>query len=179
MTDEFLVIGHIKKAVGLKGMVLIRVYSQAESITYSGRFFIRNTHSCFKQLDIKDYRIKGKRQILCNISGIDTRDKAEAIKNKKVYQRLEFLPPLKENEFYLYELKGLIVLDKTGKSLGRIETILETGANDCLLVKNENGELLIPMMESFIKEIDKDEKRCIIDLPPGFLEATFTPYKRK
>ncbi len=180
MKDEYVVVGHIKRAVGLKGEVLIKVYSQPESITEPSCIFLKDSQkNLFKRLVIERFRLKGERDVICLLSGIHDRNEAEGLSRKKVFQRVDLLPGLDHNEFYWYELKGMNVFDENGNFLGKIEKILETGSNDCLIVRNGEGEILIPMVEGFIEEVNKREKKCRVNLPEGLIEATFTPLKKK
>ena len=180
MKDEYVVVGHVKRAVGLRGEVLIKVYSQPESITEPGCLFLRDSQKkLFKKLVVERFRIKGERDVVCLLSGIHSRNEAEGLTRKRVFQRVDLLPGLGQDEFYWYELKGMRVLDQKGNLLGKIEAILETGSNDCLVVRNGEGEILIPMIEGFIEEVNKVEKRCNVNLPEGLIEATFTQLKKK
>jgi 16S rRNA processing protein RimM len=55
-----------------------------------------------------------------------------------------------------------------GEYLGKVNQILETGANDVYLVQNEEGvDLLLPAIESVIMEVDLDKQRMVVDLLPG------------
>ncbi len=177
---KYVVVGHIKRAVGFKGEVLIKVYSQPESITEPGCLFLKDTQKVlYKKFIIENFRIKGQKDVVCLFTRINDRDGAEELAKKKVFQRVDLLPGLGQDEFYWYELKGMKVIDQKGNLLGKIEAILETGSNDCLVVRNGEGEILIPMIEGFIKEVNKVEKRCNVNLPKGLIEATFTPFKKK
>jgi 16S rRNA processing protein RimM len=65
----------------------------------------------------------------------------------------EDLPVLQDNEFYVYQLIGMIVSDVDGAKLGVVKEVLHTGACDIVVVENDK-ELLIPMIEEYILEID-------------------------
>ena len=180
MMDEYVVVGHIKRAVGLKGDVLIKVYSQPESIIEPGCLFLEDSQErLYEKFVIEHFRIKGEKEVVCLLDGVCNRNDAERLVRKKVFQRVDILPQLGNDEFYWYELKGMDVFDQNENFLGKIDSIMETGSNDCLIVRNGEGEILVPMVEDFIEEVDKVEKRCKVNLPEGLIEATFTPLRKK
>jgi len=173
-----LAIGRIKRAVGLKGEVLIKAYSQVDSFLMPACFFLKTKDTKFKKILIRKYRLKAAKEAICLLEGVSDRNKAEALEKKEIYQDVGLLPQTDEDEFYWYELKGLEVIDKQRGSIGKIAAILETGANDVLIVKSEHGEeILIPMVDEIVIEVDPDKKVCLVDLPPGLIEATLLKKK--
>lgn len=80
------------------------------------------------------------------------------------------LPELAKEEYYWAELIGLEVLNMAGETLGKVDHLLETGANDVLVVKTDDKqERLIPYVKGgVVKEIDL-EKGCLrVDWDPDF-----------
>jgi hypothetical protein len=69
--------------------------------------------------------------------------------------------------YFQHDIIGLEVVTDSGEALGRVATILETGANDVYVVKGERGELLLPAIEDVIKQVDVRGGRLVIDLLPG------------
>jgi 16S rRNA processing protein RimM len=63
------------------------------------------------------------------------------------------LPPPKENEFYWSDLIGLKVLNREGVELGKVDSLMESGANDLLVVKGAR-EHLIPFIAAFVGKVD-------------------------
>ncbi len=180
MQDKFLAIGRIKRAVGLKGEVLIRAYSQVESFLKPACFFLKLKDSSFKKFLIKRYRLKAPKEAICVLEGVNDRNDAEAIEKKEIFQKESLLPQIEADEFYWYQLKGLEVVDEERGVVGRISAILETGANDILVVKNSQGEeILIPMVDEIIKEVDPIKDICLVNLPPGLIEATLLKKTKK
>jgi 16S rRNA processing protein RimM len=105
-----------------------------------------------------------------SIDGIQTREEVAELRNQLVYVRTADRPPLDAGEYYHHELLGLQMIDEEERILGIVERILETGANDVYIVKDENGaELLIPAIESVILKIDLENNQIFIRLLPGLL----------
>jgi len=172
--DQYVVVGRIVKAVGLKGDLLVRVYSQIESITDAAAFFLRSGPETFRKVKLISCRPRGDREAIIRIEGISDRASAEAVLRHEVYQHISMLPRKDADEYYQFELKGLMVVDRQGRNLGTVHSILETRAGDILVVRNACREILVPMLEDVIEEIDIERRRCVVSLPPGLEEATST-----
>ena len=108
-----------------------------------------------------------QKALLLQIEGIDTRTQAEALRDLLFEVPETELPALGEGEYYRYKLIGIEVVDGQGLSLGRIEEVLETGANDVYAVRNEEGELLLPAIDSVIREVDVPTGRMVVEVPSG------------
>ena len=76
------------------------------------------------------------------------------------------LPPLAEGEFYRYQLIGLTVVDRAGDTLGVLEEIIETGANDVYRVRGEGGDILLPALDDVVVSIDLAAGTMVVDPPP-------------
>jgi 16S rRNA processing protein RimM len=109
------------------------------------------------------------REKIVRIVGYDTPESIGRFRNVILYVKANELPALPEGEFYHHELLGLAVVDESGQNLGRLDQILETGANDIYLVKTaEDTELLLPAIEEVVLEINL-EKGEIRVRPPEWL----------
>ena len=95
---------------------------------------------------------------------------AEELIGKNVFVDESELPPPEENEFYYRDIIGCEVFLTDGTLLGVIEDILATGANDVFVVRGEGKEVLVPVIEDVVKEIDAASKRVVIEAIPGLLD---------
>lgn len=108
--------------------------------------------------------------LLVSIANYDNRDSVGELRNLDVYMPSSSAPPLPEGEFYQHQIIGLQVINETGMSLGYVTEILETGANDVLIVQDEAGnEFLIPVIDGVVTEIDLSRSRITIHPLPGLL----------
>ncbi len=178
MEQRYLAVGRIKRAVGLKGEVLIKAYSSIDSIAIPACIFVR-LHGLFKRFKILRLRKKKDKEAICLIEHVNDRTAAEAITGMEIYQDKYLLPREEDDEYYWYELKGMTVVDQEDNTLGTIYSIIDAGAQDVLVVRNSSNEILIPMVDEFIKQIDTRKKYCQVTLPPGFKEATSMPWKKR
>ena len=168
-------LGEIVNTQGRKGEVkLISYLSLSSFVTRDGRSLLESMKNVYLvNLDgaRKETRILGMREhkgfIILKFAGYDTISQAEQLKKYKVAcKRL----PLVRGAYYVRDLMGMDVFakDKTGlRRLGKIVDIFGTGANDIYVIKEETKEILFPALKKFVKEININKKRMIIDLPEG------------
>ena len=108
-----------------------------------------------------------KKALLVALEGINTRNQAEALRGKLFEVPEGDLPRLDEDQYFRFDIVGISVVDENGTSLGKVEEVLETGANDVYIVRDEESELLIPAIDSVVKEIDTGAQRMVVEMIPG------------
>jgi 16S rRNA processing protein RimM len=156
----FLVLGKLRRAHGVAGEIAMDVYtSMLELLAVKEVVFVGETYQPYY---IQATRWKGD-LLLLKFLGVDDRTVVAQLTNALIYTRADQLPALDEDEFYLHQLIGLDVYDSDGNLLGVLTEILETGANDVYLVKDQIGaEVLIPAVEERILEIDLEAGKMIV-----------------
>jgi 16S rRNA processing protein RimM len=78
------------------------------------------------------------------------------------------LPPTRPGEYYWTDLLGLEVVTREGVSLGRVASLMETGANDVMIVQGERERLIPFVMEQVILEVDLERGNIRVDWDPEF-----------
>ncbi|MFT5549497.1 MAG: 16S rRNA processing protein RimM [Gammaproteobacteria bacterium] len=159
--DEAVCVGHILGAQGIKGEV--RVFSNTDPrgniVGYTP--WQLEIDGQLKNVDISG-RLQGK-NVIANIFGIDDRDKATALTGCKIYISSEQLPPLENDEYYWSDLIGLEVKSMQAEALGTIDSMMETGASDVMIVKGDRERLIPFVMKDIVQEIDLEKKLMIVD----------------
>jgi 16S rRNA processing protein RimM len=106
-----------------------------------------------------------KGRFVLKLEGVDSIDQAEGYRGLELRIGEEALAALPEGSYYHHQLKGLRVEDEGGRSLGVAEDLLETGADSpVLVVRGAGGELLIPLAESFVRRVDLEGGRMVVDV---------------
>ena len=114
--------------------------------------------------------LDGKRQgsgLVASIEGTTERDQAEQWIGRQIAVRREQLPELPEGDYYWRELIGLQVMTRDGMQLGKVKSILPTGANDVLVVSGER-EHLVPYLPEVVIAVDLGLSRITVDWDPEF-----------
>lgn len=91
---------------------------------------------------------------VAKLVGVDDRGAAERLDGWFVAAPRLALPDTQENEYYWGDLVGLAVMNEQGESLGRVESLLETGAHQVLVVKDGETERLLPFVSHVVRSVD-------------------------
>ena len=177
--SEKLVLGGISGVFGVKGWV--KVFSETEPLenilSYSPWFVeVNKQWQAFKLVNGK----KHGKAIIAQLEGINDRNQAEALKRARIAINASQLPATAENEFYWRDLKGLQVLNQAGYEFGQVVDILETGANDVLVIRSSQAknksndrpkEFLIPYLwQRVILKVDLNVGLIEVDWEPDYLD---------
>jgi 16S rRNA processing protein RimM len=112
---------------------------------------------------------KGK-QLRVTFEDINNETDANGLLNAEVYLPLKFLPKLTGTQFYFHEVIGFQVIDKQFGAIGILENINDSGAQALLEIKHEAVTILIPLVDNFIKKIDRKNKILHIEAPNGLID---------
>ncbi|MCB2262643.1 MAG: ribosome maturation factor RimM [Candidatus Thiosymbion ectosymbiont of Robbea hypermnestra] len=160
-----LVIGRISGLYGVRGWV--KVFSETEPrdkiLTY--RPWYLGTARAPRGLVAGRPQGKG---LVARLEGCEDRDQAAALVGLEIRIRRSQLPPLQAGEFYWADLIGLCVETLDGVSLGRVERLLATAANDVLVVKGDRERLLPFVWDQVVTDVALDSGRMRVDWDPEF-----------
>ncbi len=167
--DGLVALGRISRPHGVRGEVQVYPYSGPESIAGIREIHLRHITGRSSTHRVLRSRIKGPKAVILSLDGITDRDKAEEMRGAEILVPRRSLTR-SEGEYFWYELEGLEVVTQDGKSLGVIREIIETGANDVLVVQGPRGEVLLPVIEEVIRQVDIERGTCTVEPLPGLLE---------
>lgn len=156
MSNEFFNVGQIVNTHGIKGEVKVLC------LTDNKENFKRYKNVL---IDGEYYNILGvkfqKDRVILKLEGIDDIDTAETFKQKYLKVSRENEPELEEDTYYVVDLIGCTVFDTNDKELGKIYDVIETKNNDVYWIR-EPKELLIPVLEDIVLDVDIEGKKVII-----------------
>ena len=113
-----------------------------------------------------------RRQMLLWLSGVNSREEAEALVGQEVRGAPGRFPPLPSGEYWWFQVLGLPVVDAgDGARLGVLAEIIPTPGHDVYVVRRGSREMLVPAVEEVIVEINLQEGWIKVAPPPGLLEA--------
>ena len=114
---------------------------------------------------------KGDGMIIAKLSGVDDRDRAEALRGLRLYLPRAALPPPGEDEFYYADLVGLAVETPDGSPAGKIVAVHDFGAGDVLEIAPDKGQpVLVPFSRAAVPVVDVAGGKVVIDPPDGLLD---------
>lgn len=162
MTDRICV-GAIAGAFGVKGELRLKSFTaEAADIANYGPLTTEDGSRSFAVTLTRP--ISGG--LGARLSGVQTREDAEALKGVTLWAPRDALPSLPDDEFYHADLIGLEVVDTGGKTLGRVRAIFDHGAGDILEVVGGKDLLLLPFTRAVVPTVDLTAGRIVAD-PPG------------
>lgn len=153
--------GRIAAPFGVKGWVKVQPYSEDPGALMdfeSWRVGRGEQHTHYTVEAVQDHGTA----LVAKLGGIDDRDAAYALRGQEVAVAKRDLPPPEENAFYWSDLIGLTVINREGVELGKVASLMETGAHDVLVVKGQR-EHLIPFVAAFVGIVDQDEGTVEVD----------------
>jgi 16S rRNA processing protein RimM len=168
-SDGHVVLGKLTSPYGVKGWLKVYSYTgPMEGILDYPAWVLRHGGHLERRRLIQGRR-HGKGLVAC-LEGVDSREVAEALAGAEVLLPKAELPRLGEGEVYWHQLEGVRVVTREGADLGCIDHLFETGANDVMVVKGEDGrERLLPYLpEEVILELDLDGGNMVVDWDPDF-----------
>ncbi len=164
--SDLICVGHILGAQGLKGWV--KVFSNT-----SPRANIVNYSPWLVEQDdrLNAIEVSGREQgklILARLDGIDDRNHAQALTGCKLFINASQLPGLAHGEYYWSDLIGMAVESLQAEPLGVVESMLETGADDVMVLKGERKRLVPFVLNEIVRTVDLENRRMVIDWSPDY-----------
>jgi len=170
MTDEIeVIVGRITKAHGVKGDVLVEVYTDEPELRFTkgSRLGLDRGQP---DLTVKNWRWQANRLVV-SFDSLSTREEAETLAGVTLTALVPVdAQPVDQAEFYDRHLIGLSVVLADGRQVGRVSDVLHGAAQDLLVVAVGEEEKLVPFVEELVPKVDL-EANCltVVDLP-GLLE---------
>ena len=162
--DKKIYLGKITGAHGIKGWLKIQSFSSPPENILNYPSWIINNQGEEDFYSIEQGR-KQNNKIVVKLENIDNRNTAESLINSKIQILRSDLPKLSNENYYWSDLVGLSVLNSEEKVIGKIESLIETGANDVMVIITLKDErILIPfVMHEIIKEVSVELNYIKID----------------
>lgn len=169
-------VGRISSVFGVKGWVKIHSYTEpGDGLFGYAPWWLKTPHGV-KPLEIDEYRAHGK-GFVAHVRGVDDRDQAALLCGQNIAVERGQMPALPEGDYYWHQLQGLAVISHfEGKPqrLGRVARLMETGANDVLVVAPDaqsidGRERLVPYVPGqFVQRVDLETGCIEVDWDPAF-----------
>ena len=167
--DDCFKLGHVVKKHGLKGELSILLdvdypedYKELESV------FVE-VNKQLVPFFIEYLQLNGDRGIV-KFEEVDDLPSAENLLKCSLYLPVGNLPELDEGQFYYHEVLQYLVIDKVLGEIGQVDQIYEFPNQDLFAVLHQSKEVLIPINDDIILNVDHEQKQIQVDLPAGLLD---------
>ena len=167
-------LGKVGAVYGIKGWLKIHSFTDDQEAILDYFPWSLKLGNKVQSVEITDWR-KHNNGLVVKVAGIDDRDIAQKLVGSEIFVSEDALSDLPEGEFYWRDLIGMTVVTDKGYDLGQVSDIMETGANDVLVVKANlkdgfgKKERLIPyLIDQVILSVSTENKQICVDWDPGF-----------
>lgn len=168
-------LGRFGKVYGIKGWIRLNSFTDPPETICQYAALTAEIAGKSVELELDEFRSQGK-GLVVHIKGYDDPETARVLTGKVVSVDSSELPELAEGEYYWHQLLGLQVLNQHGANFGEVVELLETGANDVLVVQPgvnsiDKRQRLIPyLMGSVVQKIDLVEGCIRVAWEADYLE---------
>ena len=156
--DDLIVVGKIFSVHGVRGEVKVYSFTDPIENLLDYRNWTLRREGSVKQVELVSGR-SNKKELVAKLKGLDDRDEARLLSGYEICISRSLLPDLTEDEYYWYQLVGLKVINQDEQLFGKVDHLLETGANDVMVVKPCAGSLddrerLLPYTGQCVLKVD-------------------------
>lgn len=164
---RLLELGKISGVFGVKGWVKVHSYTDPrEGIVEYSPWYIKQKGD-WREIEIESGKRQGK-TVIAKIRDIDDRDQAQLLTGAKIAIHKDQLEKPETGEYYWHDLEGLRVVNTENVDLGIISHMMETGANDVMVVKSDQQRLIPFTQGHTVLNVDLEAGVITVDWDPDF-----------
>lgn len=150
---EPLLLGKVSGPFGVQGWVKLFSYTEPREAILKYRDCLLERRGEWVRANWIDGKRHGK-TVIAHLEGVDDRESAEGLVGAKIGIRRNDLPEVTDGQYYWSDLQGLEVVHRDGRSLGRVDYLLATGAHDVMVVKGDCETLIPFVLGEYILDVD-------------------------
>lgn len=165
--EECFFLGYISKPFGYKGELIVSLEVDDKSLYSKIDAVFVEVKGVLMPYFIKEIRPRDK-DMLWRFEGISA-DEARLLAGCELYLPLTLLPSLEGNKFYFHEVIGFTVEDKEQGNIGILKEIYDQGPQPVLSIDCKGKEIMIPLIDDFLLEVDRENKILKVAAPEGLI----------
>ena len=154
-------------AFGIKGWLKLHTFTESPDSLDAYASWLLKSDKGWQEFELEDFAVNVK-GVVAKLKGCDDRSAAEKLIKCDIGIPRDALEDAGEGEVFWFDLIGCDVVNIAGEKLGKIETLLETGANDVLVVKMGTEEILIPYLDDVVLKVDREAKLVTVNWTQDF-----------
>ena len=168
MKKDFLECGRIVAAHGVRGLMKVESWCDSPKILAAQkRVFLSEGADKYREVRVVSASVS-QNTVLMALEGFVDREVVQGMKNTVLYLKREDIP-LAPGAVLLADMIGMPVTDlNTGIRLGTVKDVTDSVASRLLVIETRGGEVLLPDIKEFVKEISLEEGVKVTPIPPFF-----------
>ena len=166
-SDRKIVIGRIAGLYGVRGWVKVYSWTEPREAIIGYSPWQVKIGGGWREMRVAEGRRHGK-GVVVRLEGCDDRDEAAKLLGAEIAISRSQLPGTAAGEYYWTDLVGLKVVTREGVELGVVKSLMETGANDVLVVQGERERLIPYLFGEVVMKVDLEHRLMRVDWDPEF-----------
>ncbi len=168
--EECFFVGKIVKKFSFKGELLVKLDTdEPELFTQMESVFVEK-HKSLIPFFIEEISLHKSELLRIKFEEVTTEADADALMGCELYLPLNLLPELSGNKFYYHEIIGFTITDAHFGFVGIITSVNDTTAQHLFVIDHEGSEVLIPINDDIIQNVDRKAKNINIIAPEGLID---------
>jgi 16S rRNA processing protein RimM len=168
--EDCFYVGKIVSKFSFKGEVLVKLDTDDPESFLEMESILVEKHKRLIPFFIEKSSLQKSQLLRLKLEDVNNEEDADALLKKEVYLPLSFLPELKDDQFYYHEIIGFEVIDNQLGPIGKITGVNDTTAQALFEISFQDKEILVPIHDHFLKQVDKVNKKIHLETPPGLLD---------
>jgi 16S rRNA processing protein RimM len=163
-------LGKIVKKYSFKGEVLVKLDTdEPELFTKMESVFVEQ-HKNLVPFFILQSSLHKSQLLRIKFEDVTSEAEADVLLGAALYLPLEFLPKLTGNRFYFHEIIGFTAEDVSFGKIGTITGVNDTTSQALFEIDHKGKQILVPINDLFIKNVDRESKNILLDVPEGLID---------
>lgn len=168
--DDCFHLGYLAKSHGIKGeFKAVFDVDDPSAYTKLDAVFVE-VNKKLVLFAIKSLRKDKEKGFVIGLEGVNTRNDSDALAKKQLYLPLEILPPLTGKKFYFHEIQGFQIVDTVHGKIGKVKRVIEYPGNPVIESTFGKPNILLPINDELIQEVDRDKKELRVTTPEGLID---------
>ena len=163
-------LGKIVRKYSFKGELLIKLDTDEPELYENLDALFIDLRNNLVPFFIESSQLHKSDLLRVKFEDVDTEADADALIKSDIYLPLELLPKLEEDKFYFHEIIGFKVIDNNFGDIGIVKSVNDSTSQALFEIDKDGVEILIPMNDEFIVNVDKVKKEIIVETPEGLIE---------
>lgn len=168
--EDCFYLGRIVKKHSFKGEVVIKLDTDEPELYGNMESVFVDIGNNLVPFFIKKSSLSKGTMLRVRFDDVNSEEEADFIMKSGIYLPLDMLPKLEGNQFYFHEVIGFKVIDATHGEVGVLVYVNDKAAQPMFEIEKDDQEIFIPMIDDFIKKIDRKNKEIHVETPEGLID---------
>lgn len=165
----YISIGKVAQTYGIQGYLKVMSFSGVPDRFLKLKTIYMEIDQEMRGFIVEDAKLQHMATLL-KLRGVDTREAARFLVKKELWVPEDQMIDLPEDTFFVHDLVGLKVFDTAQQYLGELQEVMQNTGNDIYVVREDDREILVPAVSEFVKEINLQEGKMVVQLIEGMAD---------